>query len=293
MDSFNLSMDSIEKKFELDIFRINRDVIFEFGMAEVEGCIPEYMTVYYEEAGNSGERKPNIVTRIITAIKKFLHDVGTTISDLFKKDDDVVDIENFLRSQSGTVQLSYDVNAIKEGVDNEILKGRKIIQMISKGTSVPDKVVAEYVDGASNFISKYSKTAGKLVSFVALSKIRKTVSENVFKGWEQKVDEMQSVNTGAVFSKFSMSQASVDAETDPDYQQYLKDEAKRIKKAAKRMSKVASKEEAAKKMEKQKMQVLNAMSKVIHSGAGAIRTVGGEVKNVYNNTRTKIKRRDN
>lgn len=281
MDTFARSIDAIGKAFEIDITRINRDVMFEFGMAEVEDSIPEYMLVYYEAGEGQKSGKQNIVLRVIEAIKRFLRDLGTSISDAFKKDEDTVTIEQFLQTQQGQAKLSYDVEAIQAGIDDEILKGRKIIQAISKGTNVPDKVVADYVDRATNFVKSNAKAGGAIVSFIALSKIRQKVSENVFKGWEQKVDDIQNTNAGAFWSKFSMDDTVSNPDTDPDYQRYLKQKGKADAKEAKKVA-------AAQKEEKQKLQVMNAMSKMIHDGGNAIGKVGREVKGIYNGAKAKM-----
>ena len=281
MDTFARSIDAIGKAFEIDITRINRDVMFEFGMAEVEDSIPEYMLVYYEAGEGQKSGKQNIVLRVIEAIKRFLRDLGTSISDAFKKDEDTVTIEQFLQTQQGQAKLSYDVEAIQAGIDDEILKGRKIIQAISKGTNVPDKVVADYVDRATNFVKSNAKAGGAIVSFIALSKIRQKVSENVFKGWEQKVDDIQNTNAGAFWSKFSMDDTVSNPDTDPDYQRYLKQKEKADAKEAKKVA-------AAQKSEKQKLQVMNAMSKMIHDGGNAIGKVAREVKGIYNGAKAKM-----
>ena len=291
MDSLGRSILTIEKAFDLDMARINRDVMFEFGMAEVNGSIPEYMMVYYEadgEAKPTTSTKPNIIKRIIDAIRRFIRDLSSSISDAFKNEDDVLTVEKYLASQTGKEQFSYDVDGVKAAVDQEILKGRKLVQILAKGTALPDDVVAEYVDGAKDFLSRHKGIIGAFVSTFALGKLRQKVSQTVFKNWEEQVDDLEQTSVGAFFSKFPMDTASVDAEKDKDYQKYLKDQKKEAKRNARKEAMDAKRTATAQKIERQRVQILNALSAKIQAGGKAIGKVSQELKGVYDRGRAKM-----
>lgn len=95
-------------------------------------------------------KKPNIFTRIFTSIKNFIDKVTDSLFNLANKEN--LDMNAY--SQSGTfqVRVNQDVQKIDAAVDQELLKGRKVIQKIASKTGYPDDMVAEYIDNGSRVL---------------------------------------------------------------------------------------------------------------------------------------------
>ena len=71
--------------------------------------------------------------------------------------------DDFINSKTGQLTFNADVKKIQEQIDDEVLKGRKLIQAISSATGVDDKTVANFCDKAPNV----AKHVGKFVLPVA------------------------------------------------------------------------------------------------------------------------------
>ena len=280
---FEKSIAIIDRTYSLDMERINRDAMFEFGMAEVNGAIPQYMFAYYEAPAAEGTAK-NPFLRIIDAIKRFLSDLAASIADAFGKEDDYAAIDDYLRSQPGKVQLSYDLNEVESRVDAQLRQGRKLLQFIAKHGPLDDKTLLNFADKCASAVMDNQAFLKAGVKLTVMEKTRNMAYGATFKKWEKELDYTRELNRGAFFSQFSIDDGEVNPTKDRQVRKFLKEE-KRLKKQEKAAASVDTK-----KAEQQRLAILNSMSNMVHKGGNAFAKVAGEVKGVYKNARQKMKR---
>ena len=280
---FEKSIAIIDRTYSLDMERINRDAMFEFGMAEVNGAIPQYMFAYYEAPAAEGTAK-NPFLRIIDAIKRFLSDLAASIATAFGKEDDYAAIDDYLRSQPGKVQLSYDLNEIENRVDSQLRQGRKLLQFIAKHGPLDDKTLLNFADKCASAVMDNQAFLKAGVKLTVMEKTRNMAYGATFKKWEKELDYPRELNRGAFFSQFSIDDGEVNPTKDRQVRKFLKEE-KRLKKQEKAAASVDTK-----KAEQQRIAILNSMSNMVHKGGNAFAKVAGEVRGVYNNARQKMKR---
>lgn len=280
---FEKSIAIIDRTYSLDMERINRDAMFEFGMAEVNGAIPQYMFAYYEAPAAEGTAK-NPFLRIIDAIKRFLSDLAASIATAFGKEDDYAAIDDYLRSQPGKVQLSYDLNEVESRVDAQLRQGRKLLQFIAKHGPLDDKTLLNFADKCASAVMDNEAFLKAGVKLTVMEKTRNMAYGATFKKWEKELDYTRELNRGAFFSQFSIDDGEVNPTKDRQVRKFLKEE-KRLKKQEKAAASVDTK-----KAEQQRLAILNSMSNMVHKGGNAFAKVAGEVKGVYNNARQKMKR---
>ena len=280
---FEKSIAIIDRTYSLDMERINRDAMFEFGMAEVNGAIPQYMFAYYEAPAAEGTAK-NPFLRIIDAIKRFLSDLAASIATAFGKEDDYAAIDDYLRSQPGKVQLSYDLNEVENRVDAQLRQGRKLLQFIAKHGPLDDKTLLNFADTCASAVMDNEAFLKAGVKLTVMEKTRNMAYGATFKKWEKELDYTRELNRGAFFSQFSIDDGEVNPTKDRQVRKFLKEE-KRLKKQEKAAASVDTK-----KAEQQRLAILNSMSNMVHKGGNAFAKVAGEVRGVYNNARQKMKR---
>lgn len=107
------------------------------------------------EDGNGSERnsstksneKENIFSRICKSIQRFIQNAIDMVTNIISKDD--LKVSDYMNSDSFQIRLDEDVNAINEIVDQEMLKGRKMVQAIANNTGYPDDMIANYIDKGS------------------------------------------------------------------------------------------------------------------------------------------------
>lgn len=281
---FEKSIAIIDRTYSLDMERINRDAMFEFGMAEVNGAIPQYMFAYYEAPAAEGAAK-NPVLRIIDAIKRFLRDLASSISEAFAKEDDYATIDDYLRTQPGKVQLSYDLNEVESRVDAQLLQGRKLLQFIAKHGPLDDKTLLNFADKCASAVMDNAPFLKVGVKLTLMEKTRNMAYGATFKKWEKELDYTRELNRGAFFSQFSLDDGEVNPTKDRQVRKFLKEEEKRLKEQEKANASVNTK-----KAEQQRLAILNSMSNMVHKGGNAFAKVAGEVRGVYDNARQKMKR---
>ena len=145
----------------------NKDIDIEFleTKIEIERSLNDFLTeaeilslnIFTEaEAPAVDNQKENgfiaFIKRISEAIVNALKNLGTAIATTFGGGERM-DTKDFLNSDIGKTLYNTDIHKINEECDAKILQGRKMVQAISNGTGVDDKTIANYVDGAANFLS--------------------------------------------------------------------------------------------------------------------------------------------
>ena len=244
MTTFEHEIEIIEGTLDLEMARINRDYKYGLGMAVATESVCEYCMT--EAADGKG-----FFSRMIDAIVSFIQKINESVANLFSKNEHV-DLDSFLQSQTGQVQLSYDMEAIDREVNKKVLEGRKIIQAISSATGISDAKVAKFADGCANVV----KDHGVFIASVAgIGLLRAKVGKDCLKDLDKKVSDLRHVMT--YDETMDMTRAQVEKE---------QMERKRAKKEAK-----------AAKRQKQMNIVMNAMNGMIHKAGSAQATVAGEI----------------
>ena len=244
MTTFEHEIEIIEGTLDLEMARINRDYKYGLGMAVATESVCEYCMT--EAADGKG-----FFSRMIDAIVSFIQKINESVANLFSKNEHV-DLDSFLQSQTGQVQLSYDMEAIDREVNKKVLEGRKIIQAISSATGISDAKVAKFADGCANVV----KDHGVFIASVAgIGLLRAKVGKDCLKDLDKKVSDLRHVMT--YDETMDMTRAQVEKE---------QMERKRAKKEAK-----------AAKRQKQMNIVINAMNGMIHKAGSAKATVAGEI----------------
>ena len=244
MTTFEHEIEIIEGTLDLEMARINRDYKYGLGMAVATESVCEYCMT--EAADGKG-----FFSRMIDAIVSFIQKINESGANLFSKNEHV-DLDSFLQSQTGQVQLSYDMEAIDREVNKKVLEGRKIIQAISSATGISDAKVAKFADGCANVV----KDHGVFIASVAgIGLLRAKVGKDCLKDLDKKVSDLRHVMT--YDETMDMTRAQVE-----------KDQMER---------KRAKKEAKAAKRQKQMNIVMNAMNGMIHKAGSAKATVAGEI----------------
>ena len=244
MTTFEHEIEIIEGTLDLEMARINRDYKYGLGMAVATESVCEYCMT--EAADGKG-----FFSRMIDAIVSFIQKINESVANLFSKNEHV-DLDSFLQSQTGQVQLSYDMEGINRDVNKKVLEGRKMIQAISSATGISDAKVAKFADGCANVVKEH----GVFIASVAgIGLLRAKVGKDCLKDLDKKVSDLRHVMT--YDETMDMTRAQVEKE---------QMERKRAKKEAK-----------AAKRQKQMNIVMNAMSGMIHKAGSAKATVAGEI----------------
>ena len=244
MTTFEHEIEIIEGTLDLEMARINRDYKYGLGMAVATESVCEYCMT--EAADGKG-----FFSRMIDAIVSFIQKINESVANLFSKNEHV-DLDSFLQSQTGQVQLSYDMEAIDREVNKKVLEGRKIIQAISSATGISDAKVAKFADGCANVVKDHGMF---IVSAAGIGLLRAKIGKECLKDLDKKVSDLRHVMT--YDETMDMTRAQVEKE---------QMERKRAKKEAK-----------AAKRQKQMNIVMNAMNGMIHKAGSAKATVAGEI----------------
>ena len=123
------------------------------------------------------ELMSNIYEAILKSMAKFFE----RISDIFSKKDETsgLSTEDFLKSNTGKVELHYTLNRAQDTATKKIAEGNALIKKLSKATKIDDRVIEKYVEDSADFLSNMKATdvveAGAIVH--AYSKYTDTYKE--------------------------------------------------------------------------------------------------------------------
>lgn len=147
----------------------------------VESC---YMEDASEKEDQSDEKKS--ILKTISNKLRGLIDKIRDIIDGFKASVESkknLTAEEFLSSETATVQMEYDIVAMQKEVDQEYLEARKIVSKISGITKVPIDEVAAFCDKMDAKLhenkDKFVPVGKAIVKTTAIDKVRKGVYNNI------------------------------------------------------------------------------------------------------------------
>lgn len=145
-------MEILEKTFEIDMLKINNVYTKEnayYELAFEEGHL-------FESGEDLKESKKGFFTsaidKIISTVSRLIDSVIDLIGNLFSGKEHIT-ASDYVQSDTGKTKLKYDVNKISDAIDDEIVKGRSLVQKISSKTGIDDKEVARYLDTGANILS--------------------------------------------------------------------------------------------------------------------------------------------
>ena len=148
--SFERDYAILEKSFDIEF-----DKIINKYMAESALLALEEDETFLEAAGN---KFSEAVHKIISAISNFINSFIEMVENAFSNKEHITG-DDFVNSKTGQLAFNADAKKIQAQIDDEVLKGRKIIQAISSKTGIDDKTVAEFCDTAFDV----GKSVGKFV----------------------------------------------------------------------------------------------------------------------------------
>ena len=148
--SFERDYTILEKSFDIEFDKIINNYTTESALLTLEED-----GTFLEAAGN---KFSDAVHKIIDTIVNFINSFIEMIENAFSNKKHITG-DDFINSKTGQLTFNADVKKIQEQIDDEVLKGRKIVQAISSKTGIDDKTVAEFCDTAFDV----GKSVGKFV----------------------------------------------------------------------------------------------------------------------------------
>ena len=165
---YSKQFDVMERQFDIDISRLLSRAIYEANIEMIEG---NYVTEAEnnQQAPANTEKGENFLQKMIARIRNFISGFLDTVKNLFRSKEHV-NLESYLASNTGQMEMEYDLKQVQQNLDSEMLKGRKLVQKISSATGVDDAEVANFCDTAARAIQKHGKTIVKIGVTFALFK---------------------------------------------------------------------------------------------------------------------------
>lgn len=260
------SLDIITESFSLELELLNRDYNYARGISLVEGVsIDDVMDIFEEKvkkqtpqptAPEPAEEKvtgkgKNFFNRVLDSIINFFHKLNERIQSHFKSTEDV-ELSEYLASQTGSVQLEYDLDKVENFVNQQFLKGRKIVQAISSATGISDAKVAAFCDECTQTAIDFT---GPTIEFFAIDRVRDKIANTSFRKMDKLISNFRNVET------WDEKSSRVEAEHQAD-------------RAVRQRQKQAKKDAHHAKREEQKNKVVNAL-------AGLSRWAGDKKNKTY------------
>lgn len=141
-------MENIFQEYNDPFYKETLNFIKECDIA----CINAEYDYLYENTFYQESMTDNIFTRFIgricESIIKLFNNFITSVKNLFKRQNHIT-IDDFINSDVGKIKISKDVEKINAEIDDEIIKGSKLVQSISRGTRVDDHTVNKFLDKVS------------------------------------------------------------------------------------------------------------------------------------------------
>lgn len=278
MLTFEESVNIAFEQFDLNMKKVNADFTYAFEMAQLMDSYTSYEMLMYEEVqdddGEVVEKKDSIITRVINYVKRLIADIKASIRNASMPEEEALTVERWLQSQNGQVQLQYDIAAIEQAANKQMVQGRKMIQRLAQFLPFEDTEIAKFVDTCTNFVIQKGKV---VVPIAALGMIRRKCSENVLNGLDKKISEFK----------------AIDPYKTPGEIKAEKKAAKQAVKAAKKAEKATADAAKKQKCEQQKMQICNAITKMSKDVGTACSNVYGTIEKTYRSAKQRMNKGGN
>ena len=175
--SFERDYAILEKSFDIEFDKIMNNYTAESALLTLEED-----ETFLEAAGN---KFSDAVHTIINTISNFINSFIEMVENAFSNKEHITG-NDFANSKTGQLAFNADVKKIQAQIDEEVLKGRKVIQAISSATGIDDKTVADFCDNALDV----GKNVGKFVLPVAAAWGVKTFILNSMKKNKDQVKQL-------------------------------------------------------------------------------------------------------
>ena len=175
--SFERDYAILEKSFDIEFDKIINNYTAESALLTLEED-----ETFLEAAGN---KFSDAVHKIIDTIVNFINSFIEMIENAFSNKKHITG-DDFINSKTGQLTFNADAKKIQAQIDDEVLKGRKIIQAISSKTGIDDKTVADFCDKALDV----GKNVGKFALPVAAAWGVKTFLLNSMKKDKEQVKQL-------------------------------------------------------------------------------------------------------
>jgi hypothetical protein len=126
----------------------------------------------------SGNKFLDLINRIVQATKRVVTNFITAVRDTFGFRENIT-AEEYFQSSNAIIRFDEDTRKINAEIHEELLKGRKMIQLVSKGTHIDDHLIAAFVDRCAKIVNKYGGAVIKAGASLVIGKeIQKSIEDN-------------------------------------------------------------------------------------------------------------------
>lgn len=173
-EDFNIKL----LEHDIEVSRLNYEYGYECALIDSD-------LSFMKESEGPEPSKPsgfvNFIEKIVKCIGKLITDFCEMIGNIFNTKDHLT-TSDYLNSGTGRIQLEMDMERIQKNIDKEMLEGRKLVQLISKGTKIPASTVADFVDKCARACKDHGKmvigTAGAIAIVKGVSSHMKKTKAN-------------------------------------------------------------------------------------------------------------------
>lgn len=150
-DNFHLKSEILMREYQLDINILKNKYEIDSGLIMFESVYTEAETTPEETAKNKKESKGffEFIGDLIKRFIKLLADFAVMVKEAVLGPSKNLTPEEYFEDPSVQVKLNHDIEELHRVAEEETLKGRKIVQAISKGTHIDDHVIADWIDTSS------------------------------------------------------------------------------------------------------------------------------------------------
>lgn len=172
-------IDIMSRNMEIEMMKA--ESVYETTTALLNLEMGNYYEDGNEQNGTVATKKKSsfveFIRKIFNTIIKTITNVFSGIINIFKRP---MSPDEFFEDPNVQIKLEGDMNKLCDAVENETLKGRKIIQAISRGTGLNDKAVADWVDNSAQHVyDNFDSVAGTVISASTALATSRVVSKKV------------------------------------------------------------------------------------------------------------------
>lgn len=179
-DSLERDFDIMFREHAIEFDRLNYEYAYECAMVDSDLSLMEESEEGTESNKPSGFA--NFIDKVVKSIGKLITDFCDMIKNIFNTNEHLT-TSDYLSSDTGKIQLEMDMEKIQKNIDRELLEGRKIIQLISKGTKIPASTIADFTDKCARACKDHGKmiigTAGAMAIVKGVSSHMKRAKSQV------------------------------------------------------------------------------------------------------------------
>lgn len=185
-NEYDYKFDILMREFQIDMMQINDEYIYESQIYDLS------LTMFESEnpPSENGSKFLSAIRKIFMRIKRFITDFISMIDDVLTGGKKNITPEEYFEDPNVKVQIEGDVNKINAIVDDEILKGRKFVQALSRGTNIDDRIIANWVDSGAQKLDKCGKPLLIALGTVLTSAL---LFKKTNKNRESKIDSLSTV----------------------------------------------------------------------------------------------------